>query len=432
MGPEWGDDTREFGKDCTIILNVGDNQRVKATDVIRELDDKYGRGSVYACVPKAADCYEVTFANKNIAEKVTTGVTIADKQCDCDLLYSDIMVVSFMHLPAYITDAEIKLKLASYGIALKGKIKRRYYRGTRCADGTRYVKVEFPKHIKSLNYLMKFDTVYGPQMFRVKHNNQTKVCSLCLSDEHLMRQCPDFKCFRCGVQGHTKKSCEAGRCTRCSRYPVSCTCNVENNDVDEENDVSSFQPNGTQDVEQSAEQRGDDDDNGTDCDDRDDASQSDGYDDDTVHDSDVNMDDVEDEFIPGSNVTATSSNCSDNEESTQAYYGDESDTEPTEVIHSAEQSAFLVDFNSLPAGNPSCTPEELGEGEKSSGEQITAYDGKSPECDVHSNEEESMDVSGETQVDRRQKRKSGCTDKSCEVTKRVKEVLENSDTKENA
>ena len=40
---------------------------------------------------------------------------------------------------------------------------------------------------------------------RVVHNNQTKVCSLCMSAEHVQRQCPHFMCKRCGEQGHTMR-----------------------------------------------------------------------------------------------------------------------------------------------------------------------------------------------------------------------------------
>lgn len=121
MGPDTGDENRVYGKDCTVLLNVGDNQKVKAYEVIQELEKQYGKGAVYACVPKSGDCFELTFPNKEVTNKVTSGVIIGEKSYDCGLLYSDIMVVSFMHLPAYITDAEIKLKLASYGIALRSQ-----------------------------------------------------------------------------------------------------------------------------------------------------------------------------------------------------------------------------------------------------------------------------------------------------------------------
>jgi len=238
MGPEKGDDGRVFSKDSTVLLNVGDNQRVKAMDVINSIEIKFGKGAVYACVPKAGDCFEVTVPNKVIAEKLLEGVVIGEKLHDCSMLYSDITVVSFMHLPAYVTDREITDNLTKVGIESKSYIKRRYHRGTRCADGTRFLDTKFPPNVKSLNYLMKFNTVYGPQMFKVKHNNQTKVCLCCYSDEHFIKQCPEFKCFQCGVQGHSKRDCVAEKCTQCYRYPVKCQCSTEEQmyDIETEDD----------------------------------------------------------------------------------------------------------------------------------------------------------------------------------------------------
>lgn len=225
---EGGDnDFRIFDKNCTVLLNVGDNNKVTALSVINNVESVYGKGMVYACVPKAGDCYEVTLANKDTSDKLTTGVRIDSKSYDCSLLHSDITVVSFMHLPAYIRDVDIAKQLTDLDIELKGKIKRRYHKGTRCADGTRFVKVKFPEKVKSLNYLMKFNTVYGPQMYRVIHNNQTKVCSCCYSDTHLIKDCPEFTCYRCGVQGHMKRQCEASRCEFCHRYPAKCICEDE-------------------------------------------------------------------------------------------------------------------------------------------------------------------------------------------------------------
>lgn len=49
----------------------------------------------------------------------------------------------------------------------------------------------------------------------VQGYNQTKVCSLCLSDEHLIRGCPDFKCYN------------AERCQACNRFLKKCDCDEE-------------------------------------------------------------------------------------------------------------------------------------------------------------------------------------------------------------
>lgn len=403
MGPDTGEDTRVFGKDCTVILNVGDNQRVKANDVMRDIDAMYGKGSVYACVPKSGDCFEITLATKNIAEKLTEGVNIADKSYDCGLIFSDIIVVSFMHLPAYITDAEIKMKLASYGIALKGKIKRRYYRGTRCADGTRYVKCQFPKHIISLNYLMKFDTVHGPQMFRVKHNNQTKVCSICLSDGHLRKECPDFKCFRCGVQGHTKTSCDAPRCDRCNRFPVNCVCD-EHDGAETENETEVSDRGEVYDVETDVDNDADDEsgENG---------ERQDGN---NVHNDDMDLS-VEEEIIPGDHDGDSSIDLSAAVDSLLEQTTDENNVASNDAtVISGDQSSFLVDFTT-PVVNPeieSSRPEE--------GVNFTPAPENPSEEDLSSSDDENMDCTDSSQADRRQKRKN--IDKVRELVKRKKEV----------
>jgi len=203
MGPRKGD-LRVFAKEATVVVDVGDNRKVVATDMINSLESKYGKGVVFACVPRAANCFEVTLNTKSLAGKLSTGVEVKGYQYSVKLLFSDIIVVSFMHLPAYILDGEIIENLHKLGVEVRSDVYRRYYPGTEIADGTRYVNVKFPPGIKSLNYL-KFNTVYGPQMFKVKHDNITKICSNCLSTDHLFAECPDFRCYRCGQQGHIKK-----------------------------------------------------------------------------------------------------------------------------------------------------------------------------------------------------------------------------------
>ena len=51
------------------------------------------------------------------------------------------IAVSFMHLPAYIEDTEIKMTLRSMKVELLSPIKRRFYQSTTMAAGTRYAKV---------------------------------------------------------------------------------------------------------------------------------------------------------------------------------------------------------------------------------------------------------------------------------------------------
>jgi hypothetical protein len=52
----------------------------------------------------------------------------------------------------------------------------------------------------------------------------TKVCSGCLSPEHIHKECPYLVCNGCGVQGHVEKSCKANKCDYCHELPLKCKC----------------------------------------------------------------------------------------------------------------------------------------------------------------------------------------------------------------
>lgn len=115
--------------------------------------------------------------------------------CEVKRLQNRDYVVSFMHVPVYIADEEILNKLEGWGVFPISKIKRRFYLGTSIEDGTRFVRMRFPKEVASLPYSTKMETAEGPQYFRVMHSNQVKTCRLCMSLDHVVKDCPDFKCF---------------------------------------------------------------------------------------------------------------------------------------------------------------------------------------------------------------------------------------------
>lgn len=238
-------ETRCFGKEATITIKVVDNHTITAGDIIGCIEDAIVKGCVYACIPRAADGYEVTVSNKAIAERLAQGVKCGEKTFQCNLLVSDTVVVSFLHLPAYILDEEIEEKLQKIGIKILSPIQRRYYKGTNVADGTRIVKVKFPKNIPSLSYLMKFDTVFGSQLFRVIHNDQAKVCALCYSQDHLMIDCEQYTCYKCEGRGHMKKQCTATKCVNCGLFPKRCQCSEddedESDDFDDEDEESEYE-----------------------------------------------------------------------------------------------------------------------------------------------------------------------------------------------
>lgn len=91
------------------------------------------------------------------------------------------------------------------------------YPGTTIEDGTRFVKSRFPKVVASLPSSTRLDTAEGLQYFLVMHSHQVKTCRLCMSPEHVMKDCPDFKCFKCEERGHFARDCMAVRCPDCKK-----------------------------------------------------------------------------------------------------------------------------------------------------------------------------------------------------------------------
>lgn len=89
------------------------------------------------------------------------------------LLYSDIVVVSFMHLTAYILNRKIweiyAVKYAHQYIADIIRVPTRPI----------YVNIKFPSGVKSSNYLMKINTVHVIQMLKLKHHKMTRVWTKC-------------------------------------------------------------------------------------------------------------------------------------------------------------------------------------------------------------------------------------------------------------
>lgn len=127
--------------------------------------------------------------------------------CEVKKLKDRVFVVSLMHLPAYLEDSIIVDKLEGWGVVPISQIKRRVYPGSAIEDGTRFVKVKFPKEVASLPYSARFETAEGTQYFRIIHCRQVKTCRLCLSPEHIIKDCPNFTRFKCEEQGHFGRDC---------------------------------------------------------------------------------------------------------------------------------------------------------------------------------------------------------------------------------
>lgn len=123
-------------------------------------------------------------------------------------------------MPPYISDAEIRQKLSTWGVKAISPIKRRKWPGTDVADGTRFCKVQFTELVQSLPYSTKFETLDGGEYFRVIHDRQVKVCRLCIQPGHIVRECPDFTCYKCKRQGHYARECDLQGARRGEERPV--------------------------------------------------------------------------------------------------------------------------------------------------------------------------------------------------------------------
>uniref|UniRef100_A0A9J7YPY9 CCHC-type domain-containing protein n=1 Tax=Cyprinus carpio carpio TaxID=630221 RepID=A0A9J7YPY9_CYPCA len=218
---------RKYLKEATVIVNVENVSEVRAVDIIKAVTDKCGYGKILALRPRQGKEYELTMEKEETCDELTEGLLIKGVNCEIKKLQNRDYVVSFMHLPVYLADEEILNKLEVWGVSPISKIKRRVYPGTSIEDGTRYVKARFPKEVASLPYSTKMETAEGPQYFRVMHSHQVKTCRLCMSPDHVVKDCPEFKCYKCEERGHFARNCNAVMCPDCNLVLNKCECWME-------------------------------------------------------------------------------------------------------------------------------------------------------------------------------------------------------------
>ncbi len=217
----------DYLKEATVVLDLMGNKDINAKDIIKTILDKVGFGNLLAVRPKHELEYELTLKSVDICEGLLDGVEIKGQFCEVKRLERREYIVSFLHLPAYVHDQTIEDKLESWGVTPVTTVRRRLYPGTNIADGTRYVKVLFPKEVTSLPYSTKFETSDGLQYFRVIHDGQVKLCRMCLQPGHIFKDCPNFTCFECFEQGHFAKNCKAEKCPDCKKVFIKCNCVTE-------------------------------------------------------------------------------------------------------------------------------------------------------------------------------------------------------------
>lgn len=228
--------------DKTLNLNVEIEGEDKVTmmELLNAVKDTCGR--VLGCRFKGPNKYELTMSNPRGKERLLDGFKIKNSKVMAREVARDEMVMSFLNLPTYISDEEIMAKLTVWGVRATSPIKRRKWAGTDIFDGTRFCRVKFNESIQSLPYSTKFENLEGTEYFRVIHDNQVKVCRLCIQPGHILRECPDFKCHKCGKTGHYARECQESisLCAGCVKPKDKCVC-AQNNTNDDAAYLSEYE-----------------------------------------------------------------------------------------------------------------------------------------------------------------------------------------------
>ena len=215
-----------YDRKLTVGVEIVGDEFITMMDLLRGI--KVACGNVIGCRFKAQKKYEITMASSKGKQRLMDGFKIKNSSIMAREISSDEMVVSFLNLPTYIEDEKIINKLTEWGVTAISPIKRRLWKGTDIVDGTRFVKVKFNQYVKSLPYSTKFETLEGEEYFRCIHDRQVKVCRLCIQPGHILRECPEFKCYKCKNQGHYARECtQSGRCQQCKEARAFCKCTEE-------------------------------------------------------------------------------------------------------------------------------------------------------------------------------------------------------------
>lgn len=155
-------------------------------------------------------------------------------KCEVKKLQGREYLVSFMHLPVYLEDNDINTKLEGSEVIPVSTLKRRCYPGTDIEDGTRFIKIKFQREVASLLYSTRFETAERSQYFWVMDSKQVQTCRMCMSPEHILKNCPDFKGHKCEEHGHFARECNAVKCSDCFKTLNKCECWMQRNEEEEE------------------------------------------------------------------------------------------------------------------------------------------------------------------------------------------------------
>lgn len=74
--------TPVYRKDCSILIDVGDNKRIKAYNVISEAVKLVGNDSIMGIVPRSGNMYELTVRDKKDLDKLDDGLFVCGRVCE--------------------------------------------------------------------------------------------------------------------------------------------------------------------------------------------------------------------------------------------------------------------------------------------------------------------------------------------------------------
>lgn len=231
---------KKYEKDLTVCVELVGENKIHVAELMMCVRDLCG--GLMACRYTGLNKYELTMHHPKGKERLLEGFKIGQTRVLAHEINNDELVVSFLNLPAYISDEEIIGKLHGWGVSVTSAIRRRMWPGTNIADGTRFVRVRFNEQVQSLPCSTKFNTVMGSEYFRVIHDRQVKVCRLCIQPGHILRECPEFMCHKCGIQGHYARECgqREEKCKLCRNAMSKCMCNESEEQDTSESEVESM------------------------------------------------------------------------------------------------------------------------------------------------------------------------------------------------
>jgi hypothetical protein len=100
--------SRQYRREHSLIVNVHDNSAVRPDAVIKYVHDHCGVGDIYACVPKSGNLYEITLDGRAPIQYLLEGIKTGNSTFQVHEVVQSSIIVSFLHLPAYIDDEEIE------------------------------------------------------------------------------------------------------------------------------------------------------------------------------------------------------------------------------------------------------------------------------------------------------------------------------------